>query len=123
MTSTNPSNSFTGSEQTPLYTPTSDEKTLAILCHVLTIFFWIFPPLIIYLIKKNESTFVTDHAKESLNFQITASIVGIALVVTIVGILLLWILGIAVLVFVILASVKASENKLYRYPFTLRLIK
>jgi hypothetical protein len=123
MTSTNPSGSFTGSEQTPLYTPTSDERTLAILCHVLTIFFWIFPPLIIYLIKKNESAFVTDHAKESLNFQITASIAAIVLFLTIIGILLLWVVGIAVLVFVIIATVKASESKLYRYPFTLRLIK
>ena len=48
-----PSNSFLGTEETPLAAPTSDERTLAILCHVLTLFFWIFPPLIIYLIKKN----------------------------------------------------------------------
>lgn len=123
MTSTNPSNTFLGTDQTPSYTPTSDERTLAILSHVLTIFFWLFPPLIIYLIKKNESQFVAEHAKESLNFQITVSIIGIVLVLTVVGILLLWVLGILVLVLVIIATVKASESKLYRYPFTIRLIK
>ena len=123
MTSSNPSNSFLGTDQVPAYTPTSDERTLAILSHVLTIFFWILPPLIIYLLKKDESKFVAEHAKESLNFQITASIFFIILFISIIGIFLLWLLGILVLVLVIVATVKASENKLYRYPFAFRLIK
>ncbi len=123
MTSSNPSNSFLGTDQAPAYTPTSDERTLAILCHVLTLFFWIIPPLVIYLIKKDDSKFVTEHAKESLNFQITASIIVIILFITLIGIFLLWIVGIAVLVLVIVATVKASESKLYRYPFAIRLIK
>jgi uncharacterized Tic20 family protein len=118
-----PPNSILGSEETPVSTPTSDERTLAILCHLLTLFFWIFPPLIIYLVKKNESAFVAAHAKESLNFQITVAIIGIVLCLTIIGILLLWVLGIIVLVLVIVATIKASENKLYRYPMTIRLIK
>ncbi|MBO9205127.1 MULTISPECIES: DUF4870 domain-containing protein [Niastella] len=123
MTSSNPSNSFLGTESVPAYTPTSDERTLAILSHVLTLFFWIFPPLIIYLIKKDDSKFVAEHAKESLNFQLTATIIAIILFITIIGILLVWILGILILVFVIVATVKASESKLYRYPFAFRLIK
>lgn len=123
MTSSTQSDPVSGAEQIPAYTPTNDERTLAILCHVLTIFFWIFPPLIIYLIKKDESRFIAEHAKESLNFQITFGIVAIALIITIIGILLLWILGIVVLVLVIIASIKASENKIYRYPLTIRLIK
>lgn len=123
MTSSTHSDPVPGSEQISQYTPTNDERTLAILCHVLTIFFWIFPPLIIYLIKKDESKFIAEHAKESLNFQITFGIVAIALIITIVGILLLWVLAIVVLVLVIIASIKASENKLYRYPLTIRLIK
>ena len=118
--STNP---FLGTEETPLTAPTSDERTLAILCHVLTVFFWIFPPLIIYLIKKDESKFVAEHAKESLNFQITVGIAFIVLFISFIGIFLLWIVGIFALVLVIVATVNASESKLYRDPFTLRLIK
>lgn len=117
------SNPLLGTEQLPASAPTSDERMLAILSHVLTLFFWIFPPLIIYLIKKNESEYVTAHARESLNFQITIGIIGIILFLTIIGILLLWVLGIIALVFVIVASIKASDNKLYRYPMTIRLIK
>lgn len=120
---TNTANSLMGEESRPSYVPTSDERTMAILAHVLTLFFWIIPPLIIYLVKKDESSFVAEHAKESMNFQITMAIIGLILFVTIIGILLLWVVGIVVLVLVIVATIKASESKLYRYPFTLRLIK
>jgi len=120
---TNQGSTYLGQDTVPSYVPTSDEKTMAILCHVLTLFFWIFPPLIIYLIKKDESPFIREHAKESMNFQITWAIIGAILFITLIGILLLWVVGIVVLVLVIVATIKASEGKLYRYPFTLRLIK
>lgn len=117
------SRSILGTEEMPLEVPTSDERTLAILCHVLTLPTGFLAPLIIYLIKKNESPFVTAHARESLNFQLTMAIAVIVLFLTIIGILLIWVLGIYILVLVIVATVKASENKLYRYPFTIRFIK
>ena len=107
----------------PDYIPTSDEKTLAILSHILTLVAPILAPLIIYLLKKDESKFVTFHAKESLNFQITVMIIVIGLLITIIGMLVAWIVGIAALVLVIIATIKASEGKLYRYPFNIRLIK
>lgn len=116
-------NSLLGTDEQPLNAPTGDEKTLAVLSHVLTLIVWLFAPLIIYLIKKDESEFVTAHAKESLNFQITISLVGLLLIITIVGIFLLWVVGIFAMILIIVATVRASEGKLYRYPFTLRLIK
>jgi uncharacterized Tic20 family protein len=123
MTSSIHSDPVSGPGTTPPYTPTSDERTLAILCHVLGIFFWIFPPLIIYLIKKDESAYVKAHAMEALNFQITVSIAAVALALTIVGLLLIWVLWIVALVFMIIATINASDNKMYRYPLTIRLIK
>ena len=116
-------NSYLGVDSTPDYLPTSDEKTLAILSHILTLVAPILAPLIIYFIKKDESKYVAYHAKESLNFQITVMIAVFVLLITIIGILLLWIVGIAALVLVVIATIKASENKLYRYPFSIRLIK
>ncbi|MEP6949558.1 MAG: DUF4870 domain-containing protein [Ginsengibacter sp.] len=115
--------SYLGTDTEPVIPPTSDEKTLAILAHVLTFAFGFLAPLVIYLIKKDESPFVTYHAKESLNFQITIFIIVIALVVTIIGLLLIWAVGIVALVLVIMATIKASEGKLHKYPFSLRLIK
>ena len=107
----------------PIYTPTSDEKTMAILAHVLGLLVSFLAPLIIYLVKKDESKFVSDHAKEALNFQITLFIVFIGLFITVIGIFLMWIPCIAALVFMILAAVKANEGKMYRYPLTIRFIK
>ena len=114
-------------EEYPLITPTSDERTIAVLSHILTVvpYIGILGPLVIYLTKK-DSQFVQENAKESLNFQITviiAAIVSCILIIVAIGILLLVVLGIANLVLVIIASIKASENKIYRYPLNLRLIK
>jgi len=119
-------NSFLGTEEQPIVPPTSDEKTLAILSHILTLVAGFIAPLVIFLIKKDESKFVSDHAKESLNFQITVFlgfIVGIILMIVIIGILLIWAICILDLILVIIATVRASEGKIYRYPFCIRLIK
>ena len=115
-----------GTDESPVIPPTSDEKTMALLSHVLTFVFPFLAPLIIYLIKKDESSFVAYHAKESLNFQITLFILGVIfcmLIVVIIGIVLLWIEGIAATVLIIVATIRASEGKLYKYPFCIRLIK
>jgi uncharacterized Tic20 family protein len=116
-------NSILGSELQPDYVPTSDEKTMAILSHILTFIAPILAPLIIYLVKKDESAFVKWHAQESLNFQITIALVFIILLISVIGWFLLWVPGIVALVLVIVATIRASEGKLYKYPFSLRLIK
>jgi len=112
-----------GEEQLPALPPTSDEKTLALLSHIVTFVSNFIAPLIIYIIKKDESPFVAAHAKESLNFQLTILLTIIVLFITIIGIFLLWIVGIYALVLVIIATIRASEGKLYRYPLTIRFIK
>jgi len=113
-------------EEYPLSAPTSDERTLGILAHALALVAGFVGPLIIYLIKKDESQFVAANAKESLNFQLTVLVgivIGVILTMVIIGALLLGVIGIANLVLVIVASIKASENKIYRYPVNIRFIK
>jgi uncharacterized protein len=115
-------------EEYPLSTPTSDERTFAILSHILAIVpgIGIFGPLVIWLIKKDESPFVEANAKESLNFQLTmliAYVVSWILVIVLIGVMLFFVIWVLNIVLVIVASVKTSENKIYRYPFNLRLIK
>lgn len=109
--------------QPAAYTPTSDERTMAILSHVLTLVAGFLAPLIIYLLKKDESAYVAKHAKESLNFQLTVLLAIIVLTVTIIGILLLWAVGIGALVLVIIATIRANDNGFYRYPLCIRFIK
>jgi uncharacterized Tic20 family protein len=117
------SNYFLGTDTPASYTPTSDEKTLALMSHILTLVAPILAPLIIYIIKKNESSFIATHAKESLNFQITIFIIIIGLLITIIGSPLIFLVGIFSLILVIIATIRASEGRLYRYPFCIRLIK
>lgn len=117
---------YTGSTEQPLGQVQESERIMAILSHILTLFFSFVPPLIIYLVKKDESPFVREHAKESLNFQITmaiAYVVSFILMIVLIGILMLMALGLVHLILVIVATIKAADNKLYRYPFSIRLIK
>lgn len=106
----------------------ADQRTMALAAHLLGIFTWFIGALIIWLINKDDASkaFVTDQAKEALNFQITvtiAMIISIILMVVIIGGILAPIVGIINLVFCIIAAVKANNGEAYRYPFTLRLIK
>lgn len=112
----------------PLSTPTSDERTLAVLAHILSIVpgIGIFGPLVIYLIRRDGPAFVTENAKESLNFQITVYIcyvIGFILMVVGIGVLIVGGLWFVDMVLVIVAAVRVNESKIYRYPFNLRLIK
>ena len=108
------------------YHPEQDEKNIAMLSHILTFFAGFIAPLVIYLIKKDESDFVRAHAIESLNFQLSITfyiLASIPLVFLFVGIFIMMAIGLLALVVVIVATVKASEGKTYRYPLTIRLIK
>ncbi len=51
------------------------------------------------------------------------NVVAAVLCLVLIGFALLLILHILNLVLVIVASIQASEGKLYRYPITIRLIK
>jgi len=95
-------------------------------------------PLVMWLIKQDEMPLVNDQGKESLNFQITITLVVFALAIIaaaifpipIIGWLFKALLGIAAaaigvyaLVMVISAAVKAKEGVSFRYPISLRFIK
>ena len=90
------------------------------------VLFTILGPLIIWRTKGQTMPFVAEQAKESLNFQITVFLLGLVfalLALVLVGFVLLWLLGVANLVLVIIAAIQTSSGKPYRYPFCLRLVK
>jgi len=106
----------------------SDERLWAMLGHIGALFIGFIAPLITLLVFGKRSAFVDDQAKESLNFQITviiASVVLLVLTVVTLGIgsILFLALGAYVLVFCIIAGIKAYGGERYRYPLTLRLVK
>ena len=113
-------------------TLTRDERNWAMLSHLLALVGYIVipfgnvaAPLIIYLMKKDESPFVADQAKESLNFQISVCIYALIsgiLILILIGFLLLIVVGVTGAILTIIASVKAANGETYRYPLTIRLI-
>ena len=83
-------------------------------------------PLIVWLAKRQDSTEIDAHGKESLNFQLSMLIynaIAAILCLVLIGFFILGILHILNIIFVIIASIQASEGKLYHYPIALRLIK
>ena len=105
--------------------PTSDERSMAMLCHLLPIFTGFIGPLVIYLMKKDTSGYVRRNAAESLNFSISLiiyAIVSILLIIVIIGFFMLLSLGVFGLVCHIIATVKANEGKPWRYPLCIRMV-
>ena len=109
-----------------------DERMWGMFCHLAALAGFIIPfgniigPLIVWQIKKEEFPFVDDQGKESLNFQISIFIYLIIsglLVILLIGIALLFAVGIFSLIMTIIAAVKANEGVAFRYPMCIRFIK
>ncbi|MCD6418610.1 DUF4870 domain-containing protein [bacterium] len=108
-----------------VWEPTGDERTMALLVHIGGIITGFIVPLIIWLIKKDESDFVDHHGQEALNFQITvliAMFVSAILTYVVIDCLLLSVVMIADIVFGVLAAVAANKGEWYKYPVSIRIV-
>ncbi len=106
--------------------PTTDEKTMAMLAHLLGIVTSFLGALLIWLIKKDQSEFVNDQGKEALNFQITfvlAYAACVALTFVVIGCFLMPVIVICNIIFCIMGALAANKGQRYRYPVAIRLIK
>ena len=94
--------------------------------HVLCLVgFPIIGPLIVWLIKKDQSNYLDRQGRELLNFQISYFIyacVSVLLCFILIGVPLIFAVGIATIVLTIIGIVSASEGKVYRFPLTIRLL-
>ena len=122
-------------DQNPSTTPPqalspSDERLWATLTHVSALigilvgagFIGWLGPLIIFLVLRDRSAFVADHAKTTLNFQITmliAAVVAVFLWIVLVGFLITAAIYVLTIVFSIIAAVAASRGERYRYPLSI----
>lgn len=101
-----------------------NDKTLVILAHVLGIFTYFIGPLIIML--TSESEYVKKHCRNALNWQFSALIycaISLILIFILIGVILIWAIGILNIIFSIIAAVKASEGKFYEYPLSIKFYK
>ncbi|MHA6667922.1 DUF4870 domain-containing protein [Homoserinimonas sp. A447] len=103
-----------------------DEKLWATLVHIGGIFLGVISPLIGYLVLKDRGPFVRAHTQSALNFQITmtiAAVVGLLTLFVLIGFVILMAVSIVIIVFSIIAAVKATNGEYYNYPLSIPLIK
>jgi uncharacterized Tic20 family protein len=131
----------------------AQERTWAMLCHLSALsgvlgvpMGHLLGPLIVWLIKKDEYQSVHRHGQEAINFQVSMTLYSLAalvLVAVLFGLTwlgsgmeeltlvlplfalagtvgLLW--GIA-LICTVLASIRAHEGGMFRYPMTIRFLR
>ena len=103
-----------------------DDRLLAAAIYVSSFFTTFIGPLVIWLIKKDESPLVDYHGREYFNFLISYfvyGIIGFILAFVLIGFVLLWLLGVFAFVFTIIAAIKAFDGQEYRIPFVFRIIR
>ncbi|MDB6070733.1 MAG: hypothetical protein JWL81_1904 [Verrucomicrobiales bacterium] len=116
------------------------ESSMGMFCHLLAFVGCFMPgignvlgPLVFWLIFREKSPSANYHGKEAINFQINISIALAAsflffvllgwLIIGLIGLPLMFVIGIYAIVMTIIATIKTSEGVPYRYPFVIRFIK
>jgi uncharacterized Tic20 family protein len=108
------------------------ERNWAMLSHLSALAGFFFPfggiigPLICWLSRKDESTWVDKNGKASLNFQLSILlyiVLAIPLCFIIIGIPIILLLGTFKIICIIIASVKASKGEFFRYPLLIPFIQ
>lgn len=106
--------------------PTSDEKTMAMLIYLTSFFTAIVGPLIIWIMKKDQSLFVDQIGKDYLNFFISYfiySFIAGLLCIVFIGFIILPIIALMTFIFTIIAAVKSYNGERYLIPLTIQFVK
>jgi uncharacterized protein len=128
-----------------VFEASSQDRQLAVVCHVCGYFTSFIVPLVIYKTAQRRSLFIMHHAREALNFQISQILYysGLMVVASLVALLtgltagmevglivagvVLALAGLAFgfveTILVIMACVGAARGRFYRYPLCIRLVQ
>jgi uncharacterized protein len=108
------------------------ERNWAMLCHLSAFAGYFFPfggiigPLICWLTRKDESQWVDQNGKQSMNFQLSITlymVLAIPLCFILIGIPIVIFLGFLEVICIIIASVKASKGEEFKYPISIPFIQ
>jgi hypothetical protein len=111
----------------------SQERIWGMLCHLTALlglvgipFGNIFGPFLVWLYKKKAYAMVDKQGRESLNFQLTMTIlvlIAALLIYLKIGMMLIFVLASINVVLVLIASVQSYRGETFRYPFRIRFLK
>jgi len=111
---------------------TTEDKKWAVILHLSPIAGYIIPlagfvvPLVLWLLKRTESEYLDHQGKEVINFLIsftTYFIICVPLMLILIGFALMFVLGLGAVVLTVIAAVKTSEGKDFRYPLIFRIVQ
>lgn len=103
-----------------------DEYNWVILMHFSGIFILVFPPIIVWMFKRNEILAYEQHFKDIMNFQISIFIylmISAVLLIVLIGLPLLIFLGLFSTIVIVLNTIKVMNRQDYRYPFSMQIFK
>jgi len=117
-------------------TPDQDDRRARIwgmLCHLTALlgiigipFGNIAGPLIVWLLKRNVYPLVAEQGKESLNFQLTMTILTLVAALLLyfkIGFFLILLIAGINFILVVIASLKTYSGESFSYPFKIQLLK
>ena len=109
-----------------------EERNWATICHLAGFAFFILPPighvvapLILWLLKRHDSSFIDEHGKEAVNFQIGVSLYGVLcfiLIFFLIGLPIALLLFLFWAICMIYAAIQANDGMSFRYPLIIRLL-
>ena len=108
------------------------ERNWSMLCHLSAFAGFFFPfggiigPLICWLSRKDESVWVNENGKASMNFQLSIllyMVLVIPLCFIIIGFPIIGMLIMLKVICIIIASVRASKGEEFRYPISIPFIQ
>ncbi len=79
-------------------------------------------PLVLWLIRKDESAYVDDHGREMMNVFLTGLVLVPVCVITIIGIPVAIAWAVATFIGFIRGAVAANRGEYFRYPMTIRFL-
>ena len=110
------------------------DRNYAVAIHLSPLAGFFFPPavvapLILWLIRKDQSAYIDDHGREMVNFLISfvvlhlllglACLTIIGIPVAVVGIPTIWIVGV---ISTIRGAIASGRSEYFRYPMTFRFL-
>ena len=100
-----------------------DEKTFVVLMHASQFLTSFILPLIMWLLSREKSQLADKAGKNIINFQLSYAIYCLVLCLTCIGSVLVIFIAIAMVVFIIIAIIKAINGEVWEYPLTIRFLK
>ena len=79
-------------------------------------------PLVLWLVRKQESTFIDDHGREMMNVFLTALVLVPVCMITVIGIPLAIAWVVTTFIGFIRGAMAANRGEYFRYPMTIRFL-